>query len=184
MIKNMKTLYIDTHCTKTFEIGYENEQFTTISGSDASLEILEKIEFLTKNQIERIIICTGPGSLTGLRIGSCFANGIALAKNIEVYGLSLWNLLFEDISDLTVLFHTGTKKWIYKKHDQETLVENPSPPDTPWTSNRPDLLVDVDKKMYQNWPNIIQLMHKNKQKASKNIDLLYPVDLFSKPTSL
>lgn len=176
----MKTLYIDTHCTKKFEIGYDNNiTFQTLFGSDTSIEILEKIDLLCQNNIDKIIICKGPGSLTGLRIGSCFAQGIALAKKIPVYGMTIWDVLFAENPLLEVFFYTGTKKWIYKTINSEIVQETPKNPKQIWTSNNPELLTNFDQKTYQKWPKIVILMQKHHQKATKNIDLLYPINLFN-----
>lgn len=175
----MNTLYIDTHRTKIFDIGfYNNKTFTLQSGTDTSLEILEKIEFLTQKKFEKIIICTGPGSLTGLRIGSCLAKGMTLAKNIETYGINIWTLIFNEFQDIEIYFHTGTKKWLYKTKDKEEIMEKLSPPKGIWTSNNSELLSNFDQKTYKKWPNIIELMHKYNELASKNIDLIYQIDLF------
>ncbi len=40
------------------------------------------------NQIDRIAVCAGPGSFTGLRVALAFAKGLALPHNIPVLGLS------------------------------------------------------------------------------------------------
>lgn len=39
-------------------------------------------------QIDRIAVCSGPGSFTGLRVALAFAKGLALPHNIPVLGMS------------------------------------------------------------------------------------------------
>lgn len=43
---------------------------------------------ITAQDIERIAVCTGPGSFTGLRVALAFAKGLALPRRIPVLGLS------------------------------------------------------------------------------------------------
>ena len=63
-----------------------------------SEKIIQKIIrlFSTKyrlKNISKIIVCTGPGSFTGLRIGIASAIGLGLALNIKVYGISAFEIL-------------------------------------------------------------------------------------------
>ena len=43
---------------------------------------------VTLNDIDKISVCVGPGSFTGLRVGLSFAKGFALPHNIPIVGLS------------------------------------------------------------------------------------------------
>ena len=43
--------------------------------------------------IDRIAVCTGPGSFTGLRVALSFAKGFALARKTPVIGLSAHDIL-------------------------------------------------------------------------------------------
>lgn len=46
---------------------------------------------LSVRDIDRIAVCSGPGSFTGLRVALAFAKGLALPHNIPVLGISgLW----------------------------------------------------------------------------------------------
>ncbi len=43
---------------------------------------------LTAKEIDRICVCVGPGSFTGIRVGLAFAKGFALPRNIPVIGIN------------------------------------------------------------------------------------------------
>ena len=43
---------------------------------------------LTAKDIDKIAVCTGPGSFTGLRVSLAFAKGFALPRKLPVVGLS------------------------------------------------------------------------------------------------
>ncbi|WP_017932331.1 tRNA (adenosine(37)-N6)-threonylcarbamoyltransferase complex dimerization subunit type 1 TsaB [Robiginitomaculum antarcticum] len=46
---------------------------------------------MSVSDIDRIAVCTGPGSFTGLRVALAFAKGLALPHSIPVLGISgLW----------------------------------------------------------------------------------------------
>jgi tRNA threonylcarbamoyl adenosine modification protein YeaZ len=42
---------------------------------------------VSADQIDRLAVCTGPGSFTGLRVALSYAKGFALPRNIPVVGL-------------------------------------------------------------------------------------------------
>ena len=60
--------------------------------------IIRKIQLLLESaplkvdQLNAIVACTGPGSFTGLRIGLAAAKGIAVANDIPVAGVSLFEV--------------------------------------------------------------------------------------------
>ncbi|MEK7096556.1 MAG: tRNA (adenosine(37)-N6)-threonylcarbamoyltransferase complex dimerization subunit type 1 TsaB [Patescibacteria group bacterium] len=91
-------LFIDTTSLET-KIGLLNEtgnfidQIEWTSRFNQSEELISKIEdLLQKNRIKKddlgkIVVITGPGSYTGVRIGVTTANFIGLGLNIPVLGL-------------------------------------------------------------------------------------------------
>lgn len=50
-------------------------------------EVLAEAELSAKD-IDKIAVCTGPGSFTGLRVALAFAKGFALPRKLPVVGLS------------------------------------------------------------------------------------------------
>ena len=57
------------------------------------VEELLKEQNISPEQIDRIAVCTGPGSFTGLRVALAFARGFALPRKIPVIGLSALRVL-------------------------------------------------------------------------------------------
>lgn len=55
-------------------------------------ELLSKAG-VTPNQIDRIAVCSGPGSFTGLRVALAFAKSFALPRKIPVTGFSALELM-------------------------------------------------------------------------------------------
>lgn len=53
---------------------------------------------LSIDQVNAIVVCTGPGSFTGLRIGLAAAKGIAVANDIPVVGVSLFEIAARKLS--------------------------------------------------------------------------------------
>ena len=47
---------------------------------------------LNKDELQAIVVCTGPGSFTGLRIGLAAAKGMAVALNIPIVGVNLFEV--------------------------------------------------------------------------------------------
>jgi tRNA threonylcarbamoyladenosine biosynthesis protein TsaB len=48
---------------------------------------------LTLDQIEALAIATGPGSYTGLRIGTALAKGLALARHLPIKGIPTFEII-------------------------------------------------------------------------------------------
>lgn len=52
------------------------------------VQALFKVSGLTPKDLTRIVVCTGPGSFTGLRVALAFGKGLALPLGIDVVGIS------------------------------------------------------------------------------------------------
>lgn len=74
------------------------------AGRELAKTLLVKIEELLDgrsfNEIDGLIVFTGPGSFTGLRIGITTVNTIAYSENIPIVGVSGNNWLEEGLKKL------------------------------------------------------------------------------------
>ena len=63
--------------------------------SDSIINKYFKIDnkFKLKKEINKLVVCTGPGSYTALRVGITFMYGLSYAKNISLIGLSCLELI-------------------------------------------------------------------------------------------
>ncbi|PPR41164.1 MAG: hypothetical protein CFH22_00848 [Alphaproteobacteria bacterium MarineAlpha5_Bin12] len=89
------------------------------------IKIFEKKYSLKK--ISKIIVCTGPGSFTGLRIGISTAIGLGLALNVKVYGINAFEILlrfsrikydFEEIHTFVQSSNNQNFLGVFDKKDQ------------------------------------------------------------------
>ncbi len=101
-----RILLIDSASSAVMRIGLSSSE-----GNVTHLEIHERFQYsemiirmindllqkerLKIGELNAIIICTGPGSFTGLRVGMAIAKGLATALGIPVVGVSI----FKAISD-------------------------------------------------------------------------------------
>ena len=52
---------------------------------------------LTPNDVDRLAVCTGPGSFTGLRVALSFAKGFALPRALPIIGINALDVTAQDI---------------------------------------------------------------------------------------
>lgn len=57
------------------------------------IEQLLESAALSRDEISGLVLCTGPGSFTGLRVSIAAMKGFAMARQIPVVGISLFDLL-------------------------------------------------------------------------------------------
>ena len=65
------------------------------------------------SQIEKITVCVGPGSFTGLRVGLSFAKGLALPHNIPLVGISaleIWAKAFDPEGARSIISAADVKR--------------------------------------------------------------------------
>ncbi len=186
------------------EINENNESqncFTVTKLLDSSFSQDHSANLLHNFKIENIIFARGPGSLTGLRIGSSFALGLALGSKAKIQTLSVWDILLEKYdsnnahdyannieqsfitNDIEIFFYTGTKKWVHKTKTSETILEIDELATLPkpkiWISNNPSKLEHIlDMKTNVEYPKIIELMVEQQHLASNSLDLIYHINLF------
>lgn len=64
---------------------------------------------VTPDEIDRIAVCTGPGSFTGLRVALSFAKGFALPRKTPVLGFSAMSVAYLENEPEQVEFKTVYK---------------------------------------------------------------------------
>lgn len=105
----MLTLLFDTSTSVcTVSISKNNDLLCTVNNLTKithteqlwlSIDSLFKQFNLNKSEISEIVVGSGPGSWTGLRIGISSAKSIALSLNAELYSLSTLDILANKIKD-------------------------------------------------------------------------------------
>lgn len=65
-----------------------NEKSNKISDCIIPVFIKLQKKLLLNSKIEKLIVCTGPGSYTALRVGIAFMYGLSFSKNIPLIGIS------------------------------------------------------------------------------------------------
>ncbi len=123
-------LYINTAKFNTIELVIiDNLIIKTFSKDLAFNENYKSLEMLQKflkhhdvklNQLNRIVVCSGPGSFTGIRVGVALAQALGYALNIGVQAVPL-NKIPKDLRKLPALkvpaklnIHYGAKPNISK----------------------------------------------------------------------
>jgi tRNA threonylcarbamoyladenosine biosynthesis protein TsaB len=95
----MNSLYIDTRSNEKISVRLESgkkkysaESKANIRKAQATLpliqEVLKKANLKTHN-VDEVIVETGPGSFTGLRVGIAIANAFAFGTGIRINGKKL-----------------------------------------------------------------------------------------------
>jgi len=65
------------------------------------------------SDLEKIAVCTGPGSFTGLRVGLSLAKGLALPHNIPVVGISgleVWARMADPLSNKSLMICADVRR--------------------------------------------------------------------------
>lgn len=110
MSSNKNILAIDTATAET-TIGLNDQVTSWVSNRNQSKELLPKIDKLIRSQkltpqkIRGVVVNTGPGSFTGLRVGLTVANGFGYGLKIPLVGMSEFDVIrsFYPKVDLIIL---------------------------------------------------------------------------------
>ncbi len=85
-------LYLDTSDSQKTIVGLDDKRLEKPTGSDKSQRLLNLIEQILKmnkkkvGDITEIEVNLGPGSYTGLKVGTAVANALGFALDIPVNG--------------------------------------------------------------------------------------------------
>lgn len=104
----MKYLFIDasenlTHIQTGTENGFNAETIDT--NRDFAAKITEICDNMLKNagweqkDLTHLVVCTGPGSLTGLRVADGFLRTLAMLLDIPLIGIDLFKWSIQTLSD-------------------------------------------------------------------------------------
>jgi len=81
-----------------------------------------------KSALDAIVICTGPGSFTGLRVGMASAKGLASALNIPLVGISTYEALapsiFGSFGSSAIVIPSGRDEFYFGLVDSEKFDIN------------------------------------------------------------
>ena len=84
------------------------------------------------DQVERVAVCTGPGSFTGLRVALSFAKGFALPRKLPVIGinaLSVTYLMNPSKDDIGALVFQDVKRnqFMFSHYESQNAALNQVP---------------------------------------------------------
>ncbi|MCM8785179.1 MAG: tRNA (adenosine(37)-N6)-threonylcarbamoyltransferase complex dimerization subunit type 1 TsaB [Candidatus Omnitrophica bacterium] len=71
--------------------------------SDLAGELIEKLNYVYE-EFDYIVVCSGPGSWTGVRIGMSFAKGIVLGQINKIYAVSVFDSIFYSVKNIKAKF--------------------------------------------------------------------------------
>ncbi len=131
----MYTLYLDTHYNKIIIIIYKDEEIKIHKEIECNYnhsmntmpKIIESLKEanLEMNHITQIIVCNGPGSFTGIRIGVTIAKTLAFTLNIPIKVIS--SLQLKAISfkhhDIVIIEREKNGIFMAKFNEKNELIE-------------------------------------------------------------
>lgn len=109
----MKYLFLDTSTTRLVVATFIDDELKFFKNEECnqsmSVRIMPLIDEALKktnikiNEIDKIFVCTGPGSFTGIRIGVTCAKTLAWALNIPVVPISTLELLASASASISLI---------------------------------------------------------------------------------
>lgn len=96
------------------EFVWQSQNYHTVELAPAVEDLLKKCR-VEANRLAGVVVATGPGSFTGLRIGLGFAKGLALANNLPLLGIPTMEILAaaQPVHDepLLILLQAGRERF-------------------------------------------------------------------------
>lgn len=113
----------DGHSLRS-ECTWEAANAHTVTLAPRIAEMLQQTE-IAVSDLQGIVVCIGPGSYTGVRIGIAIARGLALSQQLPLIGVSTLDILAEgqppDKRPLYAMFSAGRRRVGFARYEfQET----------------------------------------------------------------
>lgn len=126
-------LFINTTQKESIIMFFQDENIIDFyiweSSNNQSEELLVNINKVIKSNnkslkdLKGIVVITGPGSYTGIRVGVATANALAFSLNIKILGMNMLDILSAYYFDINfnsnaiiVLIHAIYEKYYYAKY--------------------------------------------------------------------
>jgi len=103
-----------------FIVSSKYEKTMARNESEIMLSWIDEIVGKKLSDLQGIIVCVGPGSYTGVRVGVTIANSMALALNIPIIGYKI-----EDVPDYSLLLPRTFVSPVLPYYDREPLITKP-----------------------------------------------------------
>ncbi len=86
---------------------------TDLQQANAVFKLYDMLQII--GTLDAIGVTTGPGSFTGIRIGLAFAEGLALASNIPIYGLTSFRAAYRPADGYALVVLESKRKEVYSQ---------------------------------------------------------------------
>ncbi len=195
----MKSLIIDTSTERGLIAVCESGEVIFNKplpfGYNQSMHLLPTLEEATENiSLDRVIVCTGPGSYTGIRVGAAAAKSFSYALDIPLYGVfTLKGFVPEDDALFAVLVDARIAGGYFllgkKCGDKVQYIEEPQVLSldliwpqlldvdiiiTPNSKRLRELNPGIADKLIESAPSALQILSQIGDPAINNkLDLLY-----------
>lgn len=180
---NTATRTTELSLLKGSEVVFEDSWESDFNEAEKILPALKTI-LKEENNLDRIFVVKGPGSFTGLRVGTVIANTIAFMKNIRLIEINTFEYLKskvpkEIIKETVIVMRAGGKHLAYM-YPNETKIRKT-------TTEKIQEIFTMNKKNYKyavgdingdqcNFPKSVKLLNQN--------DLLPMSEVMKKPATL
>jgi len=105
---------------ENFAVTAKYEKTMARNESEIMLSWIDEIVGKKLHSTRGIIVCVGPGSYTGVRVGVTIANSMALSLNIPIIGYKIG-----DVPDYSLLQQNTFVAPVLPYYDREPLITKP-----------------------------------------------------------
>ncbi|MDR0632217.1 MAG: tRNA (adenosine(37)-N6)-threonylcarbamoyltransferase complex dimerization subunit type 1 TsaB [Holosporaceae bacterium] len=130
----MKNIIAISACLKrcSIAISYEDNLYEVNENVDAAANLVWLVDNLVKSKnvdlkkIEGIVVASGPGSFTGIRVAQSFAKGLALSLKLPAVSLSYFDVIEsicvdENFQDVVIVIKSEKNQIYYKTADKSGI---------------------------------------------------------------